>query len=141
MSTTTTMGADRHVLRDACSAERAEASRARLIRDFAEEWSRLERAHILSQPMAVQHVRTHLAMLAYGMRQRDRRELVGQLGRLLVAGLGTVTGRYPAGNTGGANVRAMAVMPIPDDLRLVIEAVAHSSRRARRSSSRQRPRR
>ena len=82
----------------------------------AAEWRHLERAHILSQPKAVLHVRTHVAMLAAGIRRHDRREIVGQLLRLLVAGPGSLTGRYPVGNTGGADVSALTPMPIPDDL-------------------------
>ena len=53
-------------------------------------------AHILSQPLAVPHVRTHLAMLSYGRRNRDRHEIIGQLGRLIVAGPGTATAPIPA---------------------------------------------
>jgi len=66
--------------------------------------------------MAGPHVRTHLAMLGYALRHRDGREIVGQLLRVVVAGPGTLTGRYPVGNTGGANVSALKPMPIPDDL-------------------------
>ena len=84
------------------------------------EWRHLERAHVLSQPMAVAHVRTHVAMLGYGVRHRDRREIVGQLVRLVVAAPGTWTGRYPVGNTGGANVSALEPMPIPADLQDVL---------------------
>ena len=88
--------------------------------DVADEWRHLERAHVLSQPMAVAHVRTHVAMLGYGVRRRDRHEIIGQLGRLVVAAPGTWTGRYPVGNTGGANVNALQPMPIPDDLQAVL---------------------
>jgi hypothetical protein len=84
------------------------------------EWRHLERAHVLSQPMAVAHVRTHVAMLGYGLRRRDGHEIVGQLLRLVVAAPGTWTGRYPIGNTGGANVSAVKPMPIPDDLQAVL---------------------
>jgi hypothetical protein len=31
-----------------------------------------------------------------------------------------VSGRYPAGNTGGADVNALQPMPIPDDLRSLL---------------------
>ena len=79
---------------------------------------------MLSQPMAVTHVRTHLAMLGYGLRHRDGREVIGQVVRLLVAAPGTWTGRYPVGNTGGANVSALKPMPIPDDLLAVLNAAA-----------------
>lgn len=88
---------------------------------MAGEWNHLERAHILSQPMAGAHVRTHFVMLGYGLRQRDRREVLGQLVRLAVAAPGSWTGRYPVGNTGGASVSALQPMPIPDDLQAILE--------------------
>ena len=104
-------------LRQAWSDERAAAADARRLGDLSGEWKHLERAHILSQPMAVPHVRTHIAMLGAALRRRDRREVLGQLLRLVVAGPGSLTGRYPVGNTGGADVSALAPMPIPEDLR------------------------
>ena len=70
--------------------------------------------------MAAAHVRTHLAMLGYGIRRHDPREVVGQLIRLVVAGPGSFTGRYPVGNTGGAGISLRAVLPIPDDLRAAL---------------------
>jgi Protein of unknown function (DUF3703) len=97
-------------------AERDAARDARDRGDPAAEWWHLERAHILSQPTVLLHVRTHVAMLAAGIRRHDRREIAGQLLRLLVAGPGSLTGRYPVGNTGGADVGALTPMPIPDDL-------------------------
>jgi hypothetical protein len=93
------------------------ARRARSGGDRGQEWSHLERAHVLSQPLALPHVQTHAAMFAAAVRSRDRAEVVGQLFRLVVAGPGSLTRRYPVGNTGGANVSAFAPMPIPDDLR------------------------
>jgi hypothetical protein len=72
--------------------------------------------------MASAHLRTHLAMLAYACRQRDRHEVVGQMLRVIVAGPGSWTGRYPVGNTGGADVSAFRPMPVPDDLRAVLES-------------------
>jgi Protein of unknown function (DUF3703) len=111
----------RSTLLAAWSDERAAARTARARRDTAGEWRHLERAHILSQPMAGAHVRTHLAMLAYGFRRRAPREIVGQLLRLVVAGPGSWTGRYPVGNTGGADVSAFEPMPLPEDLRAILE--------------------
>jgi hypothetical protein len=101
--------------------ERSAAQAARTAGDVATEWHHLERSHILSQPMAAAHVRTHLAMLTYGIRARDRREVMGQMIRLVVAGPGSLSGRYPVGNTGGADIGALAVLPIPDDLRDLLE--------------------
>ena len=61
--------------------------------------------------MAGAHVRTHVAMLGFGIRRRDRREIVGQLVRLVVAGPGFLTDKYPVGNSGG--VRAARCCPWP----------------------------
>src|ERR687898_1257168 len=75
--------ASRHgVLRAAWSDERAAARSARGRGDLTAEWKHLERAHILSQPMAGAHVRTHLVMLACALRRRRSREVVGQMLRL-----------------------------------------------------------
>ena len=104
-------------------SELSAAGACRVSGDLAGEWGHLERAHILSQPMARHHVRTHLAMLGAGIRRHDHREILGQLARTIVAGPGTLTGRYPIGNTGGANVPAMAAMPIPTDLQAVLDGV------------------
>jgi hypothetical protein len=122
MKTQTTMitsgkATQRARLLQAWSDERDAAGAARRRGDASGEWKHLERAHILSQPMVVAHLRTHVAMLGAGLRRHDRREVVGQLLRLVVAGPGSLTGRFPVGNTGGADVSALAPMPIPEDLR------------------------
>jgi uncharacterized protein DUF3703 len=107
----------------AWSAEMAAAHRARADGDAPREWAHLERAHIVSQPVARAHVRTHAAMLGAALRRRDRREIVGQLFRVIVAGPGSLTGRYPVGNTGGADVSAFRPMEIPSDLRPLLDDV------------------
>ena len=68
------------------------------------------------------HLRTHVAMLGSAVRRRDAHEILGQVFRLIVAGPGSLTGRYPVGNTGGANVSAFKTMSIPEDLRSALEA-------------------
>ncbi len=113
---------DDNRLRDAWSREMAAARAARGHRDPQTEWTHLERAHVLSQPLGGLHVRTHAAMFGAAVRRRDRHEVLGQAFRLTVAGPGSLTGRYPVGNTGGANVNAFTPMDIPDDLREVLDA-------------------
>jgi hypothetical protein len=78
-------------------------------------WRHLERAHVLSQPWALDHVRVHAAMLRRAWHERDGIELRGQLLRLVVAGPGSLVNRYPVGNNGRARVSATAPMPIGDD--------------------------
>jgi hypothetical protein len=114
-------------LRTAWSAELGAARAARSTGDTHGEWSHLERAHILSQPMAGAHVRTHAAMFGAAIRRRDRHELLGQLFRIVVAAPGSITGKYPVGNTGGADVSAFAPMPIPDDLRALLPGTMEPS--------------
>ncbi|MEP1122806.1 MAG: DUF3703 domain-containing protein [Ilumatobacter sp.] len=92
------------------------AARAHVIGDQATAWRQLEDAHVLSQPWVRPHLRVHAHMLGFALRQRDIREIAGQVGRLLLAGPGSVTGRYPIGNTGRSRVSAFAAMPIRDDL-------------------------
>jgi hypothetical protein len=79
-------------------------------------WPSLERAHLLSQPWAWPHTRVHLAMLRLALTQRDRREVVGQIIRLAVAGPGSLAGKYPAGNTGRSTMRLTETAPLPPDI-------------------------
>ena len=110
------------MLREAWLDERTAAKSARERGDLEGEWQHLERAHILSQPMAGAHVHTHVLMLGAAFRRRDPHEVLGQMFRLVVAGPGSLTGRYPVGNTGGADVSAFKPMEIPADLRAALEA-------------------
>jgi Protein of unknown function (DUF3703). len=83
--------------------------------DLGEAFRRFERAHILGQRRTRLHVRAHVAMLRVARRRRDKRELVGQLKRIVAAALFSRIW-VPEGNTGGANVSALKPMPIPEDL-------------------------
>jgi len=84
-------------------------------------FSHLERAHILGQTSTVEHVRVHCHMFLWGIRQRDVRESLGQLLRIIGAAIGTVFGLVPKGNTGGTNVNSFKSMPIPGELAALIE--------------------
>lgn len=109
-------------LRAAFEAELREATEAEAGGAVTRAWRHLERAHVLSQAYAGPHVRVHGRMFAFGWRRRDVRELWGQLLRVLVAGPGSWLGRAPLGNTGGANVGILTPMPIPEDLRALLDA-------------------
>ena len=122
---------DKPGLCEAWAREMSFARDARTQHEVARSWAHLERAHILSQPLAGRHVRTHLAMLAFGVRTGRPREIVGQSVRLAVAAPGTWLGRYPVGNTGGAGVSAFAVIPLPEDLRPLLEPFRPSVDRAK----------
>ena len=85
-------------------------------------FSHLERAHVLGQASTVQHVRVHWHMLLWGIRQRNVRECLGQLMRIIGAAAGTAVGLVPRGNTGGTNVNPFERMPIPPELAALIKA-------------------
>ena len=105
------------------SRRRPPAELARLIDDAitnartgTDAWPALERAHIASQPWAWPDTRVHAAMLRLAWRERDRREITGQLIRLVVAGPGSLANRYPPGNTGRTTMRLTEHGPIPADI-------------------------
>lgn len=84
--------------------------------DVAGAWVALERAHVLSQALAALHTRGHWPMLGLGLATVDIREVFGQTLRLMLAGLGSWTGRFPVGNTGRARAGLNTPMAIPDEL-------------------------
>lgn len=100
-------------------AELVAAQAATARGDFEQAFAHLERDHILSQRFAFAHTATHLRMLRLGWRMRDAREVRGQIVRAVAA---LVFSRIwvPAGNTGRANVSAIAPMPLPEDLARVL---------------------
>lgn len=103
---------------------RQEMNAAAAAEDPQSRWRHLERAHIVSQPDPWLHTRNHAAMLNLAVHQHDRREALGQVLRLIVAAPGSITGRYPAGNTGRVDAGLMTPMPLPADL---IAALGSSS--------------
>jgi len=64
----------------------------------------------------VPHLASHWHMLRFAVTSGDWGEAAGQLFRLALVSLGSLSGRLPAGNTGRANVSAFKPMPIPGDL-------------------------
>ncbi|PRP94330.1 DUF3703 domain-containing protein [Enhygromyxa salina] len=119
------MGRPTPELRDLLRSHLVKARSAERAGDHAQTWVLLEDAHVLSQPWAVWHIRVHAAMLRVGLRRCDRREVVGQVVRLLVAGPGSLTGWYPVGNTGRASVSATLPMPVRADLADVLRRSGH----------------
>jgi hypothetical protein len=108
-------------IRDTINRNLTEAREARMFKDFDRCWTLLEDAHVLSQPWAWLHVRVHGSMFVAAVMQRDVREVRGQLSRIAVAGFGSMSGRYPTGNTGRARVPATQQMPIRSDLAKILE--------------------
>ena len=84
-------------------------------------WRHLERAHIIGQAWFKQHTNVHWLMFTFGIKIKDRREILGQLPRLLLGGVKSFVGVIPIGNTGGANVPPLQPMEIPEDLKKVLK--------------------
>jgi hypothetical protein len=87
---------------------------------FQVSWRHLERAHILSQPYPLEHTAVHWKMFQFGIAQKNRKEVLGQIPRLLFGGVKSFVGHIPVGNTGGANVPPLQPMEIPEDLAAII---------------------
>lgn len=83
-------------------------------------WRHLERAHIIGQPWFVQHTHAHWLMLRFGIKIKNKKEILGQLPRLLLGGIKSFVGKIPTGNTGGANVPPLRVMEIPEELKNIM---------------------
>lgn len=89
--------------------------------DFAGAWHHLERAHIIGQAYPLAHTRVHWLMLKFGFSVKSRKEILGQIPRLLVGGVKSFVGVIPVGNTGGANVPPLRSMEIPADLQEILD--------------------
>jgi Protein of unknown function (DUF3703) len=106
------------------------AAYARLIGAFhatasaqtAKRWLLLEAAHVLGQTHLVAHLETHWLMLGQAARERDAREIAGQVMRLAFVPLGHLSGRLPLGNSGRADVSAFEPMPVRPDIAAAIDA-------------------
>jgi len=92
------------------------AQRALRNREYSQCFHHLERAHILGQRSTIKHTYAHWLMFRAGLQQRDFKEVLGQVPRML-ASLAFSRIWVPLGNTGRSRVPAMKPMPIPDDLR------------------------
>lgn len=101
-------------------AELSAARTANAQREWQTAFHHLERAHILGQRWAWPHMQVHLLMLSHGFRTGNLREILGQPPRIFFGFLGSLVGRVPTGNTGGANVQAEQPMPISPDLQLLL---------------------
>jgi hypothetical protein len=88
---------------------------------FDEALRHLERAHILGQTSTYEHTRIHWRMFKLGLQMRSVREIWGQIIRIVGAATKTPLGRYPVGNIGSTKVWFFKPMPVPDDLREMIE--------------------
>ena len=87
----------------------------------AEAFAHLENAHVLGQASTRLHVKVHVQMLLWAVKQGNIGEFFGQLFRIAGAATKTVFGLVPHGNTGGANVSPFKAMPIKPNLNTIIK--------------------
>ena len=102
-------------------AELASAKRVRSVGDTQQEFAHLERAHVIGQESTYWHVKVHVLMLVWAIRNRSVREALGQVFRIVGAATKTIFGLVPQGNTGGANVSPLKKMPIAPELAALIQ--------------------
>jgi len=88
--------------------------------DFSQSFSHLENAHVIGQESTYFHVKVHLLMFCWALKQNDFRELLGQVFRVVGAATKTAVGFIPNGNTGGSNVSPFKVMAIKPELQKYI---------------------
>jgi hypothetical protein len=89
--------------------------------NLSRAWNHLERAHIIGQSWPVEHSRVHWMMLKFGIKVKNRREILGQIPRLILGGVKSFVGHIPVGNTGGAHVPGFRPMDIPGDLKVLLK--------------------
>ncbi|KMQ74086.1 DUF3703 domain-containing protein [Marinobacter subterrani] len=97
------------------------AKQARSAGDLRQEFTHLERAHVLGQESTYWHVKVHVLMLVSATRNGSVREALGQVFRIVGAATKTAFGLVPQGNTGGANVSPFKKMPIAPELATLIQ--------------------
>ena len=93
-------------------AELALALSARYSGQQELEFFHLENAHVLGQESTYWHIKVHVLMLLWAVRNASPKEFFGQLMRIVGAATKTAIGLVPSGNTGGSNVSPFAVMKL-----------------------------
>src|SRR5690606_23106831 len=85
-------------------------------KNYGSAWHHLERSHIIGQSYPFHHTHVHWLMLKFGFREKNTKEIFGQILRLIFGGFKSFINYVPLGNTGGANVPPLKPMPLPDDI-------------------------
>lgn len=80
--------------------------------NYKAAWILLEEAHIFAQPDPSTHFYVHWQMLIVAFKTKDRKELWGQIIRLMLSIPSSVFRSYPIGNTGRSNVGLFSPMKL-----------------------------
>lgn len=79
--------------------------------NFKVSFYHFENAHILGQKHIIRHTFIHYWMLIFGIKSKNSKEVIGQIVRIVASLLFTLIW-VPKGNTGGANISPIKIMPI-----------------------------
>lgn len=108
-------------IKPSVQAELDAAASTESLGHFHTAFEHLKRAHVLAQSATGEHVRVHWRMFRFAVRNRMTGEAFGQAWRIVTAAFFTAFGLVPEGNTGGADVSGFRRMPVPQELRTLIE--------------------
>lgn len=109
------------VLQEHFKAELEKAKTAIVAQDFETAWIVLQRAHMLGQRDAIAHTIAHWNMLKLAWKQRDLREVMGQLMPVLLAvPLTLLYGQIRSLRGGRANVSDSERMAISQDIQQIL---------------------
>lgn len=89
--------------------------------NYKDAWNYLERAHIIGQKYPVQHTLVHWKMLQFGFKIKSKKEILGQIPRLIFGGIKSFVGKIPIGNPGGSNVPPLKPFPIEKELQEIFK--------------------
>jgi hypothetical protein len=110
------------IVKEQFKVELCRAKAAIADRDFETAWTALQRAHMLGQTDAIAHSIAHWHMLKLAWKQRDLRELAGQImPTLLAIPLTILFGQIRAVRGGKANVNDSERMSIPEDIHQILD--------------------
>ena len=85
----------------------------------------LERAHFIGQTFVGAHAKAHWLMFKLEFRRRRFAAVSGQAARLVLGIIGSAVGVVPIGNTGGTDISMFKRLPIPPDLKAIIDGNAN----------------
>ena len=90
--------------------------------DFETAWTALQRAHILGQRDVISHLIVHWNMLKLAWKQRDFREIAGQImPTILAVPLTLFMGKFRTLRGGKVNINDSERMSIPEDIQKMLE--------------------
>ena len=82
---------------------------------YSTSFYHLENAHILGQHHLWRHTVSHYRMFVFGIKTKSRKEITGQIFRIIASILFTLIW-VPLGNTGGTNISPIKSIPIRKEL-------------------------